>query len=181
MGMDKAFLPFRGGTLLERTLHVLHEVCASVSLVGDPTKFSSYGVAIPDIFPGCGPLAGIHAGLQQSSAELNLFLALDMPLIAPELLAFLLTKAEQTEAAAIVPRTARGLQPLCAVYRRSFAEIAEDSLRAGKYKIDAAFSGLAVYVIDEPELASHGFSERFFFNVNTPEDLQRAEDIMQLT
>ncbi len=176
MGTDKAFLMFRGKPLVEHSLTVMRQVCASVAVVGDPNKFSRYAPCVADVFPGCGPLGGIHAGLRQSSSELNLFLAVDMPFVPSDLLAFLLANAEQSDAVVVVPRTSRGLQPLCAIYRRSFAETAEAFLRAGKYKIDAAFAGLPVRAIGEAELAAHGFSERSFFNVNTPEDLRRAEE-----
>ncbi len=176
MGRDKAFLMFRGKPLVEHSLTVVRQVCASVTVVGEPNNFSRYGSSVADLFPGCGPLAGIHAGLKHSSSELNLFLAVDMPYVSSELLAFLLADAEQTGAVVVVPRTSRGLQPLCAVYRRSFAETAETFLRAGKYKIDAAFAQLPVRAIGEAELAAHGFSERSFFNVNTPEEFERAEE-----
>lgn len=175
MGADKAFLPFRGKPLLEHTLAIMQGVCPSVTIVGDPDKFSRYGIVVADVFAGCGPLAGIHAGLKQSSSDLNLFLAVDMPFVSQELLAFLLATAEESDVSVVVPRTARGLQPLCAVYRQSFLTTAEDFLRAGKYKIDAAFAGRPVRVIEESELLEQGFSERAFFNVNTPADLQQAE------
>jgi molybdopterin-guanine dinucleotide biosynthesis protein A len=74
-----------------------------------------------------------------------------------------------------VPRAGKGLQPLCAVYRRGFSLAAEQALRAGKYKIDAAFSSVSVRVIEEAELAAAGFSEQSFFNVNTPQDRRAAE------
>ncbi len=175
MGVDKAFLPFRGKPLVEHTLSIMHRACPSVTIVGDPVKFSDYGAVVADIFADCGPLAGIHAGLKHSSSDLNLFLAVDMPFVSAELLAFLFAAAEESDAATVVPRTARGLQPLCAVYRRSFAAAAEDFLRAGKCKIDAAFAGLSVRVVEEAELVAAGFSEQDFFNVNTPADLQEAE------
>ncbi|MGA8539494.1 MAG: molybdenum cofactor guanylyltransferase, partial [Terriglobales bacterium] len=130
---------------------------------------------VSDIFPGCGPLAGIHAALAHSSAELNLMLAVDMPFVTPELLEFLLAEGENNDAVVTLPRTAKGFQPLCAVYRRRFCVVAEQALRVGKYKIGAAFSGVALRVIDEGELAAAGFSERSFFNVNTPEDRLDAE------
>jgi molybdopterin-guanine dinucleotide biosynthesis protein A len=53
--------------------------------------------------------------------------------------------------------------------------VAEQALRAGKYKVDAAFSGVSVRVIEENELAAAGFSEQNFFNVNTPQDRLAAE------
>jgi molybdopterin-guanine dinucleotide biosynthesis protein A len=175
MGADKGLLLFRGKPLVEHVLAVMHRVCPRVTVVGEGEKFSGYGAVVADLFPGCGPLGGIHAGLRHSAAELNLFLAVDMPFVSAELLAVLFTAAEQSQALVIVPRTARGLQPLCAVYRPGFAGIAEDALRAGKYKIDAAFAGLGVHEIAEAELVAAGFSERNFFNVNTPGDWAEVE------
>ncbi len=175
MGADKAFLDFGGQTLLDRALTAIGGVCDRVAIVGDPARFAKYGSVVADIFSRCGPLAGIHAALVHSSAELNLMLAVDMPFVSAELLAFLFTAAEKTDAVVTVPRTRNGLQPLCAVYRGEFCTAAEQALRTGKYKIDAAFSGVAVRVIEECELVAAGFSERSFFNVNTPQDRVAAE------
>jgi len=186
MGADKAFLDFGGQTLLDRALTVMGAVCGKVTIVGDPTRFAEYGSSrdaakygsvVADIFPGCGPLAGIHAALVHSTAELNLMLAVDMPYVSRELLAFLFAAAEGEDNHAIVtvPRTNKGLQPLCAVYRRDFGVAAEQALRGGKYKIDAAFSSVSVRVIEEDELAAAGFSEQSFFNLNTPHDRRAAE------
>jgi molybdopterin-guanine dinucleotide biosynthesis protein A len=180
MGADKAFLEFGGQTLLARALAVMGTVCDRVAIVGDPAKFAKYGsskyeTVVADIFPGCGPLAGIHAALVHSPAELNLMLALDMPFVSRELLAFLRAAAEGSDAIVTVPRSGKGLQPLCAVYRRDFSTVAEQALRAGKYKIDAVFSSVSVRVIEEGELAAAGFSEQSFFNVNTPQERLAAE------
>ncbi len=175
MGADKALLLFRGRPLVEHALAVLRSVCPQATIVGEPEKFSRYGSAIPDVFPNCGPLGGIHAGLKQSSSDLNLFLAVDMPFVSAELLALLFRAAERSDAAVVVPHAKRGFQPLCAVYRRSFAAVAEEALRAGKYKIDAAFARASVRVIEAAELEAAGFSERIFLNVNTPEDWEEME------
>ncbi len=190
--IDKAFLDFRGQTLLDRALAVMGAFCGRVTIVGDPAKFAQYRSSagrssegrswewepvVTDIFSGCGPLAGIHAALVHSSADLNLMLAVDMPFVSSELLAFLFAAAEDEDNDAIitVPRTRGGFQPLCAIYRRDFSLAAEQALRAGKYKVDAAFSGVAVRVVEEDELTAAGFSEQSFFNVNTPQDRLKAE------
>ncbi len=187
MNTDKALLEFGGQTLLDRALTVMGAVCDSVTIVGDParltkygsTKYGSkkYGPVVADIFPGCGPLAGIHAALVHSTADLNLMLAVDMPFVSRELLAFLFATAadEDNHAIVTVPRTSKGFQPLCAIYRRGFSTAAEQALRAGKYKVDAVFPSVSMRVIEEGELAAAGFSEWNFFNVNTPQDRQAAE------
>jgi molybdopterin-guanine dinucleotide biosynthesis protein A len=184
MGSDKAFLDFGGQTLLDRALTTMGAVCDRVAIVGDPARFAKcespkHESVVADIFPGCGPLGGIHAALVHSSVPLNLMLAVDMPFVSAELLAFLFAAAENTDATITVPRTSKGLhrgfQPLCAVYRRDFCTVAEQALRVGKYKIDAAFVDVTLRVIEESELAAAGFSERTFFNVNTPQDRGAAE------
>ena len=194
-GTDKVFLEFDGQTLLDRALALMSTVCDRVAIVGEPSKFTKYGSSkygslkygskksrsskyesvVADIFPGCGPLAGIHGALLHSSAELNLMLAVDMPFVSQELLAFLFAEAEKSAAIVTVPRSGKGLQPLCAVYRSDFSTVAEKALRAGKYKIDALFSSVSVRVIEEGELTAAGFSEQSFFNVNTPQDRLAAE------
>jgi molybdopterin-guanine dinucleotide biosynthesis protein A len=166
--------------LLERALSLPGGVCDRVAIVGDPARFQEYGSVedgrvVADVFPGCGPLAGIHAALVSSTAELNLMLAVDMPFVSKELLAFLFVTAEKSEAMVTVPRVGKGLQPLCAVYRRDFRVAAEKALRAGRYKIDMACSSVPVRVIAEDELAAAGFFEQNFFNVNTPQDRIEAE------
>src|SRR5208282_4011103 len=175
MGTDKAFLKVDGRTLLDRALTLMAAVCDSVTIVGDPAKFAADRSVVSDIFPGCVPLAGIHAALAHSTAELNLMLAVDMPFVSKELLTFLFATAESDDAIVTVPRMGKGLQPLCAVYRRDFLTIAEQALGAQRYKIDAAFSRVSVRVIEKEELVAAGFGEQSFFNINTPQDRLAAE------
>jgi molybdenum cofactor guanylyltransferase len=180
MGENKAFIDFRGQTLLDRARTTLSAACGNVTIVGSLVDFAHYDSVVSDIFIGCGPLAGIHAALSHSSAELNIMLAVDMPFVSPGLLGFLLREAqygaEASAAIVTVPQTSRGLQPLCAVYRRGFARVAEHAIRSGKYKIDAAFADIPIHVIDTVELTAAGFSEKDFFNVNTPQDRRTADE-----
>ena len=176
MGADKALLNFGASTLLQRSLSLVRRVCTEVGIVGDSGRLADYGEVIADVYPGCGPLGGIHAALLHSSAELNLALAVDMPFVTRELLEYLFVTASESEALVVVPCTARGFQPLCAVYRRDFGAAAESALRAGKCKIDQVFANVRVQAIEEEELARAHFSEQMFFNVNTPEDLRVARE-----
>jgi len=174
MGSDKALLDFGGRTALDRAAGVIQEVCLAFAIVGDPAVFACHGNVVRDVYPGCGPLGGIHAALRDSRAELNVVLAVDMPFVSAQLIELLLTIAGDSGAVVTVPRTRRGFQPLCAVYRPDFADVAEAALRAGKNKIDALFDSTTARIIEEDELMAAGFSERSFFNVNTPDDLRSA-------
>jgi len=175
MGMDKAFVMLDERTLLDRALGLARSVSSDVRIVGDPAKFAAFGPVVEDVFPACGPLGGIHAALRASSAELNLMLAVDVPFASRELLQYLIERARRAPAASVtVARAGGGWQPLCAVYRRRFADAAEEALRQGRYRIDALFDAAHTQEIQEEELRPAGFSAGMFRNLNTPEELAEA-------
>lgn len=174
MGADKAFLNLDGRTLLARAIDSIRSVTSDIRVVGDSKKFSTFAPVIEDQFPGCGPLAGIHAALSSSGSDLNLILAVDLPFVSAALLEFLISFAENSSAIVTVPRVGERLQPLCAVYRRSFATLAAAALRAEEYKIDPLFSKTETLIVEEAELQAAGFSPRCFHNVNTPAELSDA-------
>jgi len=174
MGTDKAFIDWKGRPLLQHALELAASVCPRLSIVGATDKFSRFGPVVEDHFLARGPLAGIHAALRSSKADLNLILAVDLPFLEPRFLKFLLEQAQQSTPLVTVPRTADGWQPLCAVYRRDFAEVADTALRLGRNKIDPLFSEVDLRVIQENELRNFRFSAQMFRNLNTPEDLDHA-------
>jgi molybdopterin-guanine dinucleotide biosynthesis protein A len=174
MGTDKAFVEFDGRMLLARALEVTRSVTNDVRIVGNAARFAAFAPTVEDVFRECGPLAGIHAALRGSAAELNLMLAVDLPFVPPELLQHLIARARGTDALAIVPRAGNYWQPLCAVYRRKFAALAEQALREGGFKIDALFDTVTVQEIKESELAEAGFAAGVFRNLNTREELESA-------
>jgi molybdopterin-guanine dinucleotide biosynthesis protein A len=175
MGSDKAVLNWDSSNLLARAMETARSVTPDLKIVGSREKFASFAPVVEDIFPGRGPLAGIHAALIGSSADLNLMLAVDMPFVTGEFLQYLIGQARSADdVIAAVPRSGGRLQPLCAIYRRSFAVHAEESLKAGRNKINSLFDSIPTHVIEENEIQAAGFSSTIFRNVNTPEDLNLA-------
>ena len=175
MGTDKALLKTGETTLLQRALSLAQPVAQNVLIVGDPAKFAGLGNIIEDTYRGCGPLAGIHAALSYSPTDRNLLVAVDLPFVTEEFLKFLIAIALQCTAVVTVPRCAGRLQPLCAIYRKSFAEAAEQALQQGRYKIDPLFEQVPTRMVEETELAAAGFSAAIFENVNTPAEWRDAQ------
>jgi molybdenum cofactor guanylyltransferase len=170
MGSDKALLSWADGTLLSHAVKLLAAVTPNLRIVGDANKFARFGTVIEDTYRDRGPLGGIHAALSSSKTDLNLMLAVDLPLIESRFLQFLISQAEGTDAVATVPRADGGLQPLCAVYRREFAKAAEPALQAGRNKIDALFREVKTRIVESDEWTRAGFSPAMFRNLNTPEE-----------
>ena len=175
MGADKAFVQLEGCTLLAHALALAKSVTPDVRIVGSPEKFAAFGEVVEDEFPQHGPLAGIHAALRASSSELNLMLAVDMPFVEVPFLEYLFQEAARHESAMVtIPRATGAWQTLCAVYRKPFADLAEQALRQGKNKIDPLFRDIEMRIVEEHELTQQNFSPEMFRNLNTLEELKQA-------
>ena len=174
MGEEKAFLKLGKRLLIDHAIMMARPLECDIFIVGDKEKFGAYGRVVKDIFPDCGPLGGIHAALHRSETPLNLMLAVDTPFIRGEYLFDLVNEARHNHALVTVTKTTDGLQPLCAVYRKEFKEVAESALAAGKLKIDRLFSKGTV-IFDARRL---GYDPKMFENLNTKEAYQRAVEAL---
>jgi molybdopterin-guanine dinucleotide biosynthesis protein A len=174
MDREKAFLELEGRTLLARALELAASVAGEVCIIGPREKFSPFGRVVEDIYPGRGPLGGIHAALSSSRTELNLILAVDTPFLRPEFLQYLVAQARAGGALVTLPRAGGGWQPLCAVYGRAFLPLAQEALAAGRNKIDPLFAVASVRALEEGELKRLAFDPGMFDNLNTPEEWELA-------
>lgn len=177
MGRDKAFLEFEGRTLLDRALTLARRVSDRVKIVGRRDKFAAYGDVVEDVYPGQGPLAGIHAALSSSASEFNLMIGVDMPFLEARFLKFLI--AVNSGATVTVPVTGRQAQPLCAIYRRGFAVVAEEALKQQSNNIVPLFARVTTREIGDSELQRMSFDPIMFENLNTPEEWEKARERAQ--
>jgi molybdopterin-guanine dinucleotide biosynthesis protein A len=178
-GVAKPFLQVGGRAIAERQLDLLRQAAlARVFVVAnDPAPWASLGVVVvPDRVGGMGPLGGVHAALTAADdCDAVVCLAGDLPFVAPALLAALRDRAP--EADAVAPRSARGIEPLCARYARALLPVVDARVRAGDLAIHEVLQLLEPRRVDwiaDGELAALDPDGRSFFNVNTPEDLARA-------
>ena len=171
MGSDKAFALWEGRTLLQRALETVRQVTAQCRIVGTREKFAHFGQVVEDVYPDRGPLGGIDAALKDSVTDLNLVLAVDLPYVSSDFLLYLVKQARSSTALMTLPRTSDGWQPLCAVYRKRFGEVADGALREGRNAVHTLVENSAPRVIDEVELRVKNFSVGMFRNVNAPADL----------
>ena len=164
MGRDKALLPAGGETLLDRTAKMVCDAAGSVTVIGPPARYASLGYpVVADKVENCGPLGGVYTALAITEADWNLIVACDMPELTADLLETLFRAAESSSAAAIVPESAGGLDPLCAVYHR---RCAAPALAAIRHKIFKMHDFLSTLPMARLRLADPGPLR----NVNTPAD-----------
>ncbi|MBE3581881.1 MAG: molybdenum cofactor guanylyltransferase [Thermoanaerobacteraceae bacterium] len=174
MGTNKALLSVGRETMLGTIVSVLKSLFPETLVVtNEPELYRDLGVKlVGDIFPGMGPLGGIHAGLVVSSFWHNFVVACDMPFLEPGLIAYMLEQAEGYDV--VVPRLGGYLQPLHAVYSKGCLPAIEDCLRKGVTKIIAFYPEVRVRYIEGEVLQRHGDPAEIFFNINTPADLEWA-------
>jgi molybdopterin-guanine dinucleotide biosynthesis protein A len=172
MGQDKAFMKLAGRPLIDYAIDQARAMGSGYFVVGPAEKFGSFARTVSDIYPDAGPLGGIHAALHHGATELNLVLPVDTPFLTPKFLLMLVDTARSNRCTVTVARTISGLHPLCGIYRREFLPLAEAALKAGRFKLDAAFPPESTCVVD---IEKYGHDPAMLDNVNTPEELERAE------
>jgi molybdenum cofactor guanylyltransferase len=165
MGCDKALLPFRGGALAQSVARAVREAAGSATLVGDPVRYAGLGYpAIPDVYPGEGPLGGILTALRNTDADWNLITACDMPQLDAAVLHGLLQTAAESGADALLPVGPEGRpEPLCALYHRRCLEPFAAAFASGVRKVTAALETVRTVRLPMAEVS-------LFQNVNTPEE-----------
>jgi len=119
------------------------------------------------------PLTGVLAALGASAGRGVVAIACDMPFVPAKLLAWL----AQLEAPVAVCEFGGKLEPLLGRYSPEVAEALGAKLAAGAAMRDAV-ADLDPHVISERSVARFGNPERIFFNINSPEDLERAEQLL---
>ncbi len=168
MGRPKALLPFRGQFLGAFVAGAVRQAAGSATLIGNPQFSAALGFpAIPDAYPGEGPLGGILTALRHTGEDWNLVTACDMPGLSADFLCRLLATAENLDADALIPKPPLGRpEPLCAVYHRRSRQPLEAAFLGGTRKVTEAFKGLRAAWFETTKVAC-------FQNVNTPEDWAR--------
>jgi molybdopterin-guanine dinucleotide biosynthesis protein A len=170
MGQDKALLPWKETTLLDHALARLRAVCAEVRILcGADRRYGDHGAPVDvDSIPGAGPLGGLLTGLERLQDSLGLFLAVDVPGVPVAVLHRLVALAPGHDL--VVPVTARGPEPLCALYRSTCLEPVRRRLAAGQLKMTGFWPDVRVREVTPAELEALGDATVMFRNVNTPAD-----------
>ena len=188
-GVPKALCEVDGVAIVDRALAVLRTLFPEVIVVAnDPAPYRgrpgvSNGIkglplgrrdpavtVVPDIFPGCGPIGGIHAGLKAIARCTGFFTACDMPFIDAPLVARICQAAMAGDFTCAVPSSRLGLEPLHACYTKEALPVFEDAIRAGRLKIRGVIDRCRTVFVD-----LRGAEMTAMYNVNTPLDLATAD------
>ena len=178
-GGNKALLPIGGRPIVERVSDVLRGIFArNIVVTNSPEDFEFLGFPMfGDLIPGRGSLGGLYTGLKVCERDYGLLVACDMPFLNRNVVIYMLERADDYDV--IVPRISGLLEPLHAIYSRRCLLHIEQLFAEGDLTIINFFQKANVLEIPEEELKV--FDPRFLFimNVNTPDDLRKARELVK--
>jgi molybdopterin-guanine dinucleotide biosynthesis protein A len=99
------------------------------------------------------------------------------PFVTADLLKALAAGLNQADACLPESGGRRGVEPLCAAYGPACAPAIEAVQRNGDQRAIAFHHLVRVAILKDPVISALGDPAVLFFNVNTAEDLQRAEEL----
>jgi len=186
-GNEKALLDLGGRPMLQ---HVADRFSPQVARTvinanGDPARFD--GFALPVVADGVegqpGPLAGLLAGIawaqrETPSARFIATAPADCPFLPRDLVARLMATLLEADSPCAIAATAGQRHPVAGLWRIELAGAAADALAQNMRALHrfADAQGCAVAGFSPAPIG--GAIVDPFFNVNTPDDLQRAETLL---
>jgi molybdenum cofactor guanylyltransferase len=176
MGRPKADLEFGGASLLERVVGRVRAAADEVVVVGAPLAAARLKLrSAEDWVAGAGPLAGLAGGLAIAPAGLHALVACDLPFVEAEVLTRLADLGAGFDA--VVPEVDGRRHPLCALYDRRCMAEARACVTDGERRMDDLLARLRVRTV-APREVQPARLDRAVINVNTPEEYQRALEML---
>ncbi|WP_136622591.1 MULTISPECIES: molybdenum cofactor guanylyltransferase MobA [Mesorhizobium] len=187
-GGDKCLLPLGGGCVLDQVVSRFGRQTAPLTLSanGDPARFSRFGLPVlADTVTGfAGPLAGILTGLEWAVAntarKVIVTAAGDTPFLPPDLVERLAAATDQSPDSIAVACSAGKRHPTFALWPLA----CRDALR--RFLVDEDNRRVSAFIdrhgfveVEFPVPQSAGRPVDPFFNINEPDDLVRAERLLQ--
>ena len=196
MGQNKALLPLGEALLIEHVIRRMRRVTDELLLITNaPTEYTHLGLPMyRDMIPDAGALGGIYTGLTHASYDTVLCVACDSPFLVPNLLTYLVSVLDEYDA--VMPYTySRNkdigvtnpsystdqitLQTLCAVYAKRCLPIIEQMLNEPDLRVHALQERANILTLAPEIWKTYDSEGHSFFNVNTPEDFEKAQAIAE--
>ena len=175
-GGKKAFRKIGDEMILETIYELFSNLFKEIIIVvNEPREFAGWDMTVvTDIIPSKCALAGLHAGLFYASYPYAYVTACDTPFVKPSVVEYIVGMIEPGYEV-IIPQTDDGFEPLSAVYSKDCIPLIENTLKKNIFMIKKFFRKNKVKEIPVDKLKMLDPQMQFIFNVNTPEDLEKAK------
>ena len=180
MGEDKALKTFLGRPLIQRVVDRLAPIADEMIVTTNrPDDYAFLNLRLfSDLKPDRGALGGLYTAIASAAHPMVAVVACDMPFASATLIETMSRLLVEEEADVVIAKSAEGYEPLHAVYRRDTCLPAiESAIAADKWKVIAWFPQVKVRVLTLEEIRSVDPNNLAFWNVNTPEEFAKAEEL----
>ncbi|NHZ85466.1 MAG: NTP transferase domain-containing protein [Planctomycetia bacterium] len=171
--MDKSLVQLNGQTLTEIIYQKLGSIFNNIYIVGKENQFPDF-TFIKDIRPVQCQLNGIVTALEHSHNDWIFVIACDLPVVETSSINDLYDNIN-SNTQVVLPNVNDNLQPLCAFYHKSVLKIFNAAIGIGDYSLMKLLDQIEVVKVIIPSE-----DEEQFLNINYPEDLKKAEDLINL-
>jgi molybdopterin-guanine dinucleotide biosynthesis protein A len=185
MGEDKALKSFLGRPLIQRVIENLAPIADEMIVTTNrPAEYGFLNTSarsvrlIPDLKPGRGALGGLYTAVASATSPFVAVAACDMPFASKNFFESAYSLMVKEEADVVIAKTDEGYEPFHALYRRETCLPAiEAAIDADQWKVIAWFPQVKVRMLSLDEMKTFDPSGLCFWNVNTPEDFAKAEEL----
>jgi molybdenum cofactor guanylyltransferase len=181
-GAPKGLLLVHGRRILDRLVDRFVEANGELPLLVANAPDAAAWVpelrVVADRRPGFGTLGGLYTAVVES-AGLVVCVAWDMPFVPTDLIRELGRKIDGYDACLPASDGPRGMEPLCAAYAPGAAAAMAAAMDRGDLRAIGFHDAVRVRVLPAPDVSRFGDPELLFFNVNTADDLLRANGMGQ--
>jgi molybdopterin-guanine dinucleotide biosynthesis protein A len=178
-GRNKALEEFQGERLIDRQVRMLRTLFPEVLVIANaPEEYLDLGLTVVrDIIPGKGPLGGIYTALVFARSQRVFVTACDMPFVQPIVVEHMVRLAGDHDV--VIPEKVVGLEPLHAVYSSRCLPHIKGKLDRGELQVTGFFPAVKVCRLSEEEIGQLDPRGLSFCNINTPDDLTRAKELLE--
>lgn len=180
MGTDKAFVELSGKPMIQHVIERVADLGQNETFIitNRPDDYQHLGLPMfPDVVPDKGSLGGIYTALHHSTYHHTLVVACDMPFLNPDLLHYMLAHTANMDV--VVPRVDGYPQGLHAIYNQNCLAPIRQRLDADRLKVIGFYDQVKVRYVDENEWQVFDPKGLSFHNVNTPEELAAANELLR--
>ena len=184
MGTDKSFVELLDKPMIEHLIERTSDLgqSATILITNQPDDYAHLQFPMyADVIPEKGSLGGIYTALYHSQTPYTLVLACDMPFVQPKLLQYLIQVTEKGDFDVVVPRVNSYPQGFHAIYHQRCLPHIKQKLDEDRLKVIGFYDKVIVRTIDEDEYQEFDTHRLSFLNINTPEELQEAQQYLNIS
>jgi molybdopterin-guanine dinucleotide biosynthesis protein A len=169
--------------MVEIGVEKLRGFCAEVGIAGNREDLGEFAPVVREGRVNVGPAAGIEAGLSAAGQPWVMFIPVDVPLVPGELLRRWAERVLARDGVVVSHLRCGRDQPAFCMLRRECRERFSRALDGGERRLELLLHQASEgfhWVCDLEELYGEEYpavetSDRWFLNVNTPQELAEAE------